>query len=806
MRRYGGGVLGIEPSRLGVDLGTTHTVAALAVHGARVQQLLFDSSPLLSSAVHAEAGRPIVAGRDAERAARIDPTRFEPNPKRRIDDGNVLLGDREYPVADLLAAILRRVADEAGRVGGGSPGATVLTYPANWATTRRGLLADAAQRAGLRSLTLVPEPVAAAAYFTTVLGRPVPPGAGLVVYDLGAGTFDTSVLRRRHDQGWDVLASEGLDVGGLDLDAEIVELVGEAMSARDAAMWARLRDSSEEGVRRMRRALWDDARAAKEQLSRAPSAAVQVPLFDTHAHVTREQFEARARSWLSRTVELTAVALARAGLAPGQLAGLFLVGGSSRIPLVGTMLHQRLGIPPTVIEQPELVVALGSLAAVPAGPAPVPMPPPPPYAVPPAFSPAATPVSAAPVSASPVSASPVPASPVSGSPVSGGPMPAGPVSAAPGAVSPVSPVPPGAPAPMPPMPLWPDPPAMAHAPGGPPRHRSRLGLLLAAAAAVVVLLSLGGVATYQLISDDSGGEDDRGSSSNGNPGGSTPGSGSASISVGEKPQGEAAAPGPAQQTTKIDKTIWYAGQKITFGEAAYTEDGDPPLTIKAVVENLTNRSAYPGIDMALSIGGQSYQGRAESSEPVPANARSNVVFGFRTEQAPPSLAEGVLTVGGGGELKAVVPLGSSGDFVPLEPKVVVTNQTVRAGALSLTATTCELRGDDVKGARQVKDGQRYLACHVDIKYHGADGRPGGQNIDQTNFRLRLPDKQTVEAPTDGPIMLLDPNEVGKDELVLFTLTWPAPGEYALQVLDLGWLNHDKPSAGRTGDIPFTIGE
>jgi len=780
-------VLGLEPSRLGVDLGTTHTVAALAVHGARVQQLLFDSSPLLSSAVYAEAGRPPVAGRDAERAARIDPTRFEPNPKRRIDDGTVLLGDQEYQVADLLAAILRRVADEAGRVGGGSPGATVLTYPANWATTRRGLLADAAQRAGLRSLTLVPEPVAAAAYFTTVLGRPVPPGAGLVVYDLGAGTFDTSVLRRRPDQGWEVLASEGVDVGGLDLDAEVVALVGEAMSARDAAQWGRLRDSGDEGIRRMRRALWDDARAAKEQLSRAPSAAVQVPLFDTHAHVTREQFEARARPWLARTVELTAVALARAGLGPGQVAGLFLVGGSSRIPLVGTMLHQRLGVAPTVIEQPELVVALGSLAAVPGGapsaaPVSVPPPPlaptPPPYPVPPPFAPAAGP------------SAPTPMSPAAAAPVSGTPVSASPMSAPPGGPTPTS---------GPPMPLWPEPATPVAAPGVPPRRR-RTGLALVAAAAAVLLLSVGGVTSYQLLSDDSEGKDDGGRSASGdNPnGGSTP-----SIVVGDKPQ-EAAEPGAAQQTVKIDKTVWYGGRKITFDTATYDATKDPPLTLTAAMENLTDRSAYPGVDMALSLGGQSYQGSPEASQPVPANARSNVAFGFRLQEAPAKLSEGVLTIGGGGEVKAVVPFGEGGEYVPLEPKAVVNGKTVRAGALSMTATTCEIRADNLKNGNQVKDRQRFLACTVDIKYHGADGRPGGQNIDDTNFRLLLPDKRTVEAPTDAPIDLLNPNEVGKGLYLVFTLSWPAPGDYAVQLLDLGWLNNDKATAARTANIPLTI--
>ncbi|GFJ83430.1 hypothetical protein [Phytohabitans houttuyneae] len=223
------------------------------------------------------------------------------------------------------------------------------------------------------------------------------------------------------------------------------------------------------------------------------------------------------------------------------------------------------------------------------------------------------------------------------------------------------------------------------------------------------------------------------------------------------------------------------------------------------MENLTNRPVYPGIDMSLSIDGQSFQGSPQGSESVPANAKSNVTFGFRVQDAPSQLSAGVLTVGGGGELKAVVPFSDgAGTFVSLEPKPVVTNQTVRAGALSMTVTTCEIRADNVKAGQQVKDGQRFLACVADIKYHGADDRPGGQNIDDTNFRLRLPDKQTVEAPTDAPIDLLNPNEVGKGQYLVFTLTWPAPGEYALQLLDLGWLNHDDPSPARTKDIPFTL--
>src|SRR5256714_14511025 len=106
---------------LGVDFGTSNTVAVLRWPDGRVRPLLFDGSPLLPSAVYAEPGGQFVVGRDAVHSARMDPGRFEPNPKRRIDDGSVLLGDREGPTVDLIAAVLAVVAEEAERTAGERP-------------------------------------------------------------------------------------------------------------------------------------------------------------------------------------------------------------------------------------------------------------------------------------------------------------------------------------------------------------------------------------------------------------------------------------------------------------------------------------------------------------------------------------------------------------------------------------------------------------------------------------------------------------------------------------------------------------
>jgi molecular chaperone DnaK len=401
---------------LGVDFGTSNTVAVLRWPDGRARPLLFDGSPLLPSAVYAEPdGGALVVGRDAVHSARLDPGRFEPNPKRRIDDTTLLLGDREVPLVEVVAAVLSRVAEELRRTAGDAPVDATLTCPASWGATRRLVLADAALEAGLGQVRLVPEPVAAATYFTQVLGRDVPIGSVVVVYDFGAGTIDASVVART-STGFEVLAVDGRDdIGGLDIDAAMVELIGKVCAGRDAEAWARLANPSTVEERRARRLLWDDARTAKERLSRQPTADVTVPLLEIDVHVTRQELEELARPLLDQTVRLTQGVMRWARLPEGRVAGVFLVGGSSRVPLVATLLHRALGDAPVAIEQPELVVAEGSLlasaAAVPTGAGPSPGP------ATSAMPPVAAPVSpAAPASVSPAPVSPAPVSPAPVSP------------------------------------------------------------------------------------------------------------------------------------------------------------------------------------------------------------------------------------------------------------------------------------------------------------------------------------------------------------------------------------------------------
>jgi molecular chaperone DnaK len=347
---------------LSVDLGTSNTVAVLAAHGLPPRVVEVDGAATMPSALFAAEDGGLVVGRDAERRARLDPARFEPNPKRRVDEGTLLLGDVVVPVTDAFAAVLRRVAEETSRqLGGGRPDDVRLTHPAQWGPARRNVLLAAARLAGIgNNLVLVPEPVAAAAHFASFPGQALVPGQALAVYDLGAGTFDVAIVGATQ-QGFAVLAEAGLpDLGGLDVDQALLEHVGREVSIHDPSRWQRMLRPESTGDRRARRALAEDVKAAKESLSRHPQTEVPLPEPFPDVLVTRVELEALIRPSLLRSVELLAGTIRAAGLAPDRLAGIYLVGGSSRIPLIATLIAEQLRVVPTSLDQPETAVALGA--------------------------------------------------------------------------------------------------------------------------------------------------------------------------------------------------------------------------------------------------------------------------------------------------------------------------------------------------------------------------------------------------------------------------------------------------------------
>lgn len=369
--------------RVAVDFGTSSTCVVASVNDREPQVVVVDGQPLLSSAVYAAPDGTLFVGQEAERQAAVDPSRYEPHPKRRIDEGELLLGATVLPVLDVVHAVLRRAVTEARRLAAGAEvDLLVLTHPAQWGAMRTRVLRQAAGRLA-REVALVPEPVAAAVFHaathsptevnqdrTVEFSGQV--GDTLAVLDVGGGTVDASVVRRMpvsgprpRRGGFQVLATRGDPTfGGADVDQALLEHVGSLVSSADPDAWRQLVEGRELADRRRRRVLRQDIRGAKETLSRHAYTDVPMPPPFADAHVTREDLERLVAVPLGRAVDLTTTTIEAAGLRAQQLNAIFLVGGSSRIPMVSRLVHERTGVVPTTLDQPETVVARGALRAV----------------------------------------------------------------------------------------------------------------------------------------------------------------------------------------------------------------------------------------------------------------------------------------------------------------------------------------------------------------------------------------------------------------------------------------------------------
>jgi type VII secretion-associated protein (TIGR03931 family) len=354
--------------KVAVDFGTSSTCAAMSRDGREPQVVATDGMPVVSSAVYGAGDGTLFVGQEAERQAAIDPSRFEPHPKRRIDEGELLLGNTVVTVLDVVRAVLRRAVDEARRLAGGvGVDLLVLTHPADWGAVRSRVLRQAGRDLA-RELRLVPEPVAAAVFHAA--GHQLREGAVLAVLDLGGGTVDASAVRLvgegpgsypQHG-GFRVLATRGEPhFGGADIDQSLLCWIGESAAGSAPEEWLRIVQGRELADRRRRRMLRADVRSAKETLSRHTYTDVPLPPPFRDVHLTRNDLERLVAEPLGRAAGLVAACLWDAGVPAGDLAAVFLVGGSSRIPLIARLVQQRTGILPTTLDAPETVVARGAL-------------------------------------------------------------------------------------------------------------------------------------------------------------------------------------------------------------------------------------------------------------------------------------------------------------------------------------------------------------------------------------------------------------------------------------------------------------
>jgi molecular chaperone DnaK len=343
--------------RLGVDLGTTYTAAAILQGGEAQIVPLGDHEAFVPSVVVLQRDADLLVGEPAERRSVMSPGSTAREFKRRLGDSTpVILDGVPYSAHALMATVLRWVLDQVSAREGGPPTSIAVTYPANWGEYRREVLVEAIRQVGVDDPVFVTEPEAAAVRYASL--EQLRPGQVIGVYDFGGGTFDAAILRRGAETFELLGRPAGVEqLGGVDIDeavfAHVRRTVGEA--AFDI-------DPDDEAVAAALHQLRRDCVLAKEALSYDTETSIPVNLPGTHTVVrlTRGELEDMIRPLLAETIAAFRRALASSGCSAQELSGVLLAGGSSRIPLVAQLLSADLGRPVAVNAHPKHIVALGA--------------------------------------------------------------------------------------------------------------------------------------------------------------------------------------------------------------------------------------------------------------------------------------------------------------------------------------------------------------------------------------------------------------------------------------------------------------
>jgi actin-like ATPase involved in cell morphogenesis len=347
--------------QVGIDLGTTFTAAAVHRDGRSSIFSLGSQAASIPSVVLLREDGTELTGEAAVRRALTEPERVAREFKRRLGDTTpIIVGGSPYSAEQLMARLLKATLAEIEKREGGAPDRIAITHPANWGPYKIDLLNQAVRLTGLNAdhVDLLTEPEAAAISYATQ--QRVEPGEVIAVYDLGGGTFDAAVLRRTTD-GFEILGRpEGIErMGGIDFDAAVFAHVNRALDGKlqeldpeDPAVIS--------GVARLR----EDCVNAKIALSSDTDATIPVllPGIQADVRITRAEFEALIRPSLADSIGAMHRALETAGITAADVSKVLLVGGSSRIPLIGQLVSSELDRPVAVDADPKHAIALGAAA------------------------------------------------------------------------------------------------------------------------------------------------------------------------------------------------------------------------------------------------------------------------------------------------------------------------------------------------------------------------------------------------------------------------------------------------------------
>ena len=347
---------------IGIDLGTTNSVVAVMEGGEPTVISTQEGGRLTPSVVGFSKSGERLVGQLAKRQAISNPDRTISSIKRHMGtDYKVTIDDKKYSPEEISAMILQKLKEDAEKYLGEKITQAVITVPAYFSDSQRQATKDAGKIAGLEVLRIINEPTAAALAY----GIDKTNDHTVLVYDLGGGTFDVSILEMG-DGVFEVKATNGdTHLGGDDFDERIMNwMIGEFKKETgidlsvDRMALQRLREASEK---------------AKVELSGVLTTNINLPFITAGAdgpkhldmNLTRAKFDELTADLVERTMGPTRKALSDAGLTSNDIEKVILVGGSSRIPAVQDAIKKILGKEPHRGVNPDECVAVG--AAIQAG-------------------------------------------------------------------------------------------------------------------------------------------------------------------------------------------------------------------------------------------------------------------------------------------------------------------------------------------------------------------------------------------------------------------------------------------------------
>ena len=347
---------------IGIDLGTTNSVVAVMEGGKPTVIANAEGSRTTPSIVGFSKTGERLVGQLAKRQAIVNPDKTIASIKRHMGDNyKVNIDGKDYTPQEISSMILRKLADDASNYLGEKVTSAVITVPAYFNDAQRQATKDAGKIAGLDVLRIVNEPTAAALAY----GLEKEKAEKVLVFDLGGGTFDVSVLEIG-DGVHEVLSTSGdTHLGGDDFDQKVMDWICEEFKKQEGIDLS----GDKQAMQRVKEA----AEKAKCELSSVFETNINLPFITADANgpkhldlnLTRAKFEELSYDLLERCKKPVEQAIQDAGISKSEINEVVLVGGSSRIPAVQKLVKEYTGKEPNQSVNPDEVVAVG--AAVQAG-------------------------------------------------------------------------------------------------------------------------------------------------------------------------------------------------------------------------------------------------------------------------------------------------------------------------------------------------------------------------------------------------------------------------------------------------------